>query len=53
MKVKEVIKFECWIDEMRIWTDTYAENVYEIEDSELPTTMIGPGMICLKTQRTS
>ena len=36
MKVKEVIKFECWIDEMRIWTDTYAENVYEIEESDLP-----------------
>ena len=38
MKVKEVITFECWIDEMHIWTDTYAENVYEIEESELPKT---------------
>ena len=36
MKVKEVIKFECWIDEMRIWRDTYAENVIEISEAELP-----------------
>lgn len=38
MKVKEVIKFECWIDEIRIWTVTYAENITEIEDSDLPKT---------------
>lgn len=36
MKVKEVIKFECWIDEIRIWRDTYAENVIEISEAELP-----------------
>jgi len=38
MKVKEVIKFECWVDGMRIWQNTYAENVFEIEESYLPKT---------------
>jgi len=39
MKVKEVIKFECWIDGSgRKWQDTYAENIIEIAESELPKT---------------
>lgn len=39
MKVKEVIKFEGWIDGSgRSWQDTYAENIIEIKESELPKT---------------
>jgi len=37
VKVKEVIKFEGWIDGSgRSWVDTYAEDVVEIEESWLP-----------------
>jgi hypothetical protein len=37
MKVKEVIKFEGWIDGSgRSWVDTYAEDIIEIKESELP-----------------
>ena len=39
MKVKEVIKFEGWTDGSgRKWQDTYAENIIEIKESELPKT---------------
>lgn len=38
MIVKEVIKFECWIDEMRIWQYTFSENIIEIAEEELPKT---------------
>ena len=39
MKVKEVIKFEGWTDGSgRSWQDTYAENIIDIAESELPKT---------------
>ena len=39
MKVKEVIKFAHWVDGSGYsWEDTYAENVIEIKESELPKT---------------
>ena len=39
MKVKEIINFECW-DKWSglIWRDTYAENIFEIKESDLPKT---------------
>ena len=39
MKVKEVIKFAFWVDGSGYsWEGTYAENVIEIKESELPKT---------------
>lgn len=39
MKVKEIINLECWdLWKGFIWQDTYAENIIDIKESDLPKT---------------
>jgi predicted nucleotidyltransferase len=39
MKVREIITLECWVyGSGRSWQDTYADNIVEIKESELPKT---------------